>query len=789
MNSSTNSDPGRYFAFAVPGFFLGGFLGFLLRPANMLVGKLPFETVITLGANLKGLDSLLKGLAQTSFLIMLGGAIAGAVIGAIIAHFSLKNKQPSPRQTYPDLSSKESDSYYSPDTYDSSSKGVDRETAAVIEGYSLKINKDPLNIDQLYEFAEFLSSKGLHDKSIETLLKLTTIEKNNLRALKLLMTNYESCERYEDFANTAKKIVALEPSDKSTLLKLSNILFQQRKFDDSMAHVDSLLKLDSKDKDGWLLKSRVSESLDKVDQAITSLFQAIKLDPSDIKNKLKIVELLSEAKEYEKIISVLKSIRTYETNQDKILSSLYMIWCLLNIGEKGDELNKLTDQLDPADIERVDLSNGEIKSEIYSFAASKKFSQNDFENALSLYQMAKASHASENINQKIARTYNEIGKIHLNKAKYSEAFRSFNEGTVFDKNNEELNTNLSFVSKKLKKRKVRLGASFATAAIILLACVSIYYYGRQSLNITVQNSALIKVVKKGNTIATTEGINLKTSLLFYGDYRIIAEKEGYETADIIEKSGFGRNSKDIKISLKPKYGVLKIDSEPSNAKVIIKNIYQNKEAVTPCEIDEIFALENDIEVALQGFNSYKIKKVINKNDTIDLGKIAFKGDLKFDTKPSGASVYLNDKEVGKTPFIIKSIPAKKTKILARKKGGGIYFSYADILPQQTVDLGDIELSNLSALSVSSNPKGLKIQIDGKIYGVTPIVINQIKPGRHKIKISHELENVTSFEKEITLAKGEYLDLANISLYGGIKIDSSPQGSDVYVNNTKIGKPT
>jgi len=785
MNNSTNSDPGRYFAFAFPGFFLGGFLGFLLRPANMFVGKLPFETVITLGSNLKGLDSLLKGLAQTSFLIMLGGAIVGAVIGAIIAHFSLKNKETFPKKTYSDRSYSESDSFYSRDSYASSPRGMDRETAAVIEGYSLKIQNDPLNIDLLYEFAEFLTNKGHHDKSIETLLKLITIEKNNLRSLKLLMLNYESCERYEDFTNTAEKIIALESSDKNTLMKLSNILFQQRKFDDSLLYIDSLLKLDSKNKDAWLLKSRVFESIDKVDQAITSLYQAIKLDPSDVKNKLKLVELLSENKECEKIISVLKSIRTYKSNQDKLISSLYMIWCLLNIDEKSDELNKLSNQLELADIERANFNNGEIKAKIYSFLASKRFLQNDFESALSLYQKAKASHAFENINQNIASTYNEIGKKHLNNAKYSEAFRSFNEGALFDRNNEELNTNLSLVSRKLKKRKVRLGASFAAAAITVLACISIYYYGRQSFNITVHNSALIKVMKGDNTIATRQGTNLKTSFLFYGDYRIIAENEGYETTDFIEKAGFGRNSKDIKFSLKPQYGILKIDSEPSNAKVIIKNIYQKKESRTPCEFSGIFALETEIEVALKGYNSYIVKKEIIKDKTTDLGKIAFTGGLIIDSNPSGVEVLIDDKPAGVTPLKIDSISAKRIKVFARKKNWGAYLSDIDIKPGEITDLGKVTLSKVGFLRLNSTPIGARVWLDKREIGKTPIVLENIAIGNHNLKVAYT--DLVPFEKTLRFKPGEAIDLGTISFIGSIKMATEPAGAEVYINGKKRGK--
>jgi uncharacterized membrane protein YfcA len=67
------------------GVILGGVIGFLLRPSAMLVGQLPFETVISRGENLQGLDKLLVSTAQTSFNMMVVGAIIGAVIGVVLA--------------------------------------------------------------------------------------------------------------------------------------------------------------------------------------------------------------------------------------------------------------------------------------------------------------------------------------------------------------------------------------------------------------------------------------------------------------------------------------------------------------------------------------------------------------------------------------------------------------------------------------------------------------------------------------------------------------------------------
>ena len=67
--------------FCVIGFFIGGIIGFLYRPSAFLIGQLPFEDVITRGANLKGVHQVLISMAQTSFNNMLAIALIGALIG------------------------------------------------------------------------------------------------------------------------------------------------------------------------------------------------------------------------------------------------------------------------------------------------------------------------------------------------------------------------------------------------------------------------------------------------------------------------------------------------------------------------------------------------------------------------------------------------------------------------------------------------------------------------------------------------------------------------------------
>lgn len=68
------------------GFLLGGLVGFQMRPAVMFIGQLPFQTVITRGSGLRGIDQLLISTAQQSFNVMLVAAVLGGAIGFGIAY-------------------------------------------------------------------------------------------------------------------------------------------------------------------------------------------------------------------------------------------------------------------------------------------------------------------------------------------------------------------------------------------------------------------------------------------------------------------------------------------------------------------------------------------------------------------------------------------------------------------------------------------------------------------------------------------------------------------------------
>jgi Short C-terminal domain/Double zinc ribbon len=90
---SNSTSRARWRSFTILGLILGALLGYLLRPSIPLIGKqLDFETVISQGTNLKGMDQILVPLAETSFNYLLFGSIIGAIVGLASAYLLSKNK-------------------------------------------------------------------------------------------------------------------------------------------------------------------------------------------------------------------------------------------------------------------------------------------------------------------------------------------------------------------------------------------------------------------------------------------------------------------------------------------------------------------------------------------------------------------------------------------------------------------------------------------------------------------------------------------------------------------------
>ena len=134
-----------------------------------------------------------------------------------------------------------------------------------------------------------------------------------------------------------------------------------------------------------------------------------------------------------------------------------------------------------------------------------------------------------------------------------------------------------------------------------------------------------------------------------------------------------------------------------------------------------------------------------------LGEVVFgikaKSGLSVFSTPGQAKVFLDGTEVGQTPFEDKNLEVRGYDIKIDKEGaswqgkvkltrGTVAIINRDLAKDIASSSGEIlTLEKGRGMTVISNPSEAEVEIDGKIYGKTPISIN-LTPGEHTIVISH-----------------------------------------------------
>lgn len=117
------------------------------------------------------------------------------------------------------------------------------------------------------------------------------------------------------------------------------------------------------------------------------------------------------------------------------------------------------------------------------------------------------------------------------------------------------------------------------------------------------------------------------------------------------------------------------------------------------------------------------------------------------TLPDGATVFLDGKEVGKTPYENKNLEVKQYDVKLERDGaywqgkiklnsGTLTSISRDLSPAEASAAGEIlTLERGKGLTVISNPSDANVEIDGKLFGKTPQTFD-IGKGEHTILISH-----------------------------------------------------
>ena len=159
--------------------------------------------------------------------------------------------------------------------------------------------------------------------------------------------------------------------------------------------------------------------------------------------------------------------------------------------------------------------------------------------------------------------------------------------------------------------------------------------------------------------------------------------------------------------------------------------------------------------------------------------------------PEGATVFLDGKEVGKTPYDDKDLASKEYLVRIDKDGAywqgqvkmtsqTVSIVNRDLSPEQASSSGEVlTLEKGRGITVVSNPSDSEVEIDGKSYGKTPLTIN-MESGEHTIIVSHTnylKRSIRAFlpkEFNLTIAVDLSLSEADLSTVATSIISQTPE---------------
>ena len=269
-----------------------------------------------------------------------------------------------------------------------------------------------------------------------------------------------------------------------------------------------------------------------------------------------------------------------------------------------------------------------------------------------------------------------------------------------------------------------------------------------------------------------------------GTHEIEVKMDGYEVWSKSVNVNADKN-KALTAVLRTTTGAIKINSEPTNATIYLDG---KEVGTTPDTIRSIDQGTHEIEVHMEGYEKWKrsVKVNVGKEKVLTALLQIITGSAIIESTPPNASVFLDGKEVGKTPANLKYIVPGRRNVEVRMEGYRIWSESVDIEAETEKILTVLLDTKTGSIVIESEPAEAKIYLDGEESGTTPDTLSPIVIGAHEVEIRMDGYEVWSesinIEEDNEKAITAVLQIKN----GSIKIECTPPNADIYLNGEKAG---
>ncbi len=251
-------------------------------------------------------------------------------------------------------------------------------------------------------------------------------------------------------------------------------------------------------------------------------------------------------------------------------------------------------------------------------------------------------------------------------------------------------------------------------------------------------------------------------------------------------------------------GYFEVKSNPQGADVIVNGAFAGETPV----IVPVTAMDTNatvIRVMMQGFQIWEqsYTQSIQPGGMVQvmavLVPVATTGTLKVSSSPSGAMVTVDNGNGQMAPWTYLDLPTGTHLVSLVMMGYEPFVRTVEIHPGETTEL----TANMSirtgsgTLEISSDPGGAMAYIDGVYSGTTNLVVGNIPPGRHEVRISRagneDYVEWVSVQNQVTTPVHATLKPATDASGGFVVVTTEPPGASVFLDDeyrglTETGRP-
>jgi formylglycine-generating enzyme required for sulfatase activity len=316
----------------------------------------------------------------------------------------------------------------------------------------------------------------------------------------------------------------------------------------------------------------------------------------------------------------------------------------------------------------------------------------------------------------------------------------------------------------------------------LLAMAGWYLLSARSVEIQVEPTPELMEVRGGVFRLKVGG----RYLLRPGTYTVMAESLGYrQLTGSIEVTKARSQVFDFQLERLP--GLLNIELGVDTAATLwVDGEKRDAWRTGPVELSPG---EHSFLIRAEGYRDFTTELAIEgggSTQTLEVELQPLWATVTLSSQPAAATVRIDGKEVGRTPLTTDILEGNRAIEIALA-GYKPHRRQIQVTAEETLELPTVRLlPDDGLLTLSSEPPGATVSIDGEYRGQTPLEISLAPDRRYEVSLSklgfeaHSLElSVASGE-----TRSETVDLAE--RLGELEIIARPAGAELFVNGELLG---